>query len=81
MERNVTIVTPSLGEIIKRFVDGTRWLNDQAMHGVNIVNDKQDFNLLVVEPMDKAWRELTPSEKDYWWTVMTAVRIFKGRII
>ncbi len=69
------------GELLKRFVDGTRWLNAEVMRGVNVVNDKQDFNLLVVEPMDKMWGELTPSEKDYWWIVLRATQIFKGRLV
>ena len=69
------------GQLLKRFVDGTRWLSDQMGRGVNIVNDKQDFDRLVVEPMDKMWLELTQAEKDYWWIVWRATQIFKGRLI
>ena len=67
--------------LFKQFVDGTRWLNDQMTRGVNVVNDKQDFNRLVVEPMDAMWAGFTDQEKAYWSTVGDAVRIFKGRII
>ena len=69
------------GQLLKRFVDGTRWLSDQMGSGVNIVNDKQDFDRLVVEPMDRMWLELTQAEKDYWWVVWRATQIFKGRLI
>jgi hypothetical protein len=69
------------GELLKRFVDGTRWLNAEIMRGVNVERDKDEFNRFVVEPMDKLWLELTPSEKDYWDKVMLAVRIFKGRLV
>lgn len=71
----------AFGQLLKRFVDGTRWLNDQMRRGVNIVNDKHDFERLVVEPMDRMWLELTQSEKDYWWVVLRATQIFKGRLI
>lgn len=69
------------GELLKRFVDGTRWINKQMALGADVERDKRDFNRSVVEPMDGLWLELTPSEKDYWDKVMMAVRIFKGRII
>ena len=69
------------GELLKRFVDGTRWLNDQVVRGINVERDKDEFNRFVVEPMDKLWLELTPSEKDYWDKVMMAVRMFKGRVV
>ena len=67
--------------LYKRFVDGTRWINEQMARGVNVERDKDEFKRFVVEPMDKMWGELTQSEKDYWSTVMTAVRMFKGRPI
>src|SRR3989338_7854534 len=69
------------GELLKRFVDGTRWLNDQVVRGINVERDKDEFNRLVVETMDKLWLELTPSERNYWDKVMMAVRMFKGRVI
>jgi len=67
--------------LYKRFVDGTRWINEQMARGVNVERDKDEFKRFVIEPMDKMWGELTQSEKDYWSTIMTAVRMFKGRLI
>ena len=67
--------------LYKRFVDGTRWINEQMARGVNVERDKDEFKRFVIEPMDKMWGELTQGEKDYWSTVMTAVRMFKGRLI
>jgi len=69
------------GELLKRFVDGTRWLNKQMALGADVERDKRDFNRTVVEPMDGLWLSLTQSEKDYWWTVVRATQIFKGRLI
>lgn len=69
------------GELLKRFVDGTRWLDKQMALGADVERDKQDFNRSVVEPMDGLWLELTQSEKDYWWTIVRATQIFKGRLV
>jgi hypothetical protein len=49
--------------------------------GADVERDKRDFNRTVVEPMDGLWLSLTQSEKDYWWTVVRATQIFKGRLI
>lgn len=69
------------GELLKRFVDGTRWLNQRMGAGIDVERDKRDFMRSVVEPMDGLWLELTEKDKDYWWTVVTAVRMFKGRLV
>lgn len=71
----------AFGELLKRFVDGTRWLNGRMAMGADVERDKQDFNRTVVEPMDGLWLLLTQSEKDYWWIVLRATQIFKGRLI
>ncbi len=67
--------------LYKRFIDGTRWINDKMANGINADWDKADFNRLVVEPMDAMWAEFTDEEKDYWLKVNDAVRIFNGRIV
>ena len=67
--------------IYKRFTDGTRWLNDKMAKGINADKDKDDFNRLVVEPMDAMWAEFTDEDKEYWTKVSDAVRIFNGRIV
>ena len=67
--------------LYKRFIDGTRWINDKMANGINADQDKADFNRLVVEPMDAMWAEFTDEEKDYWLKVNDAVRIFNGRIV
>ena len=69
------------GELLKRFVDGTRWLSKRMASGADVEHDKRDFNRSVVELMDGLWLELTQSEKDYWWIVLRATQIFKGRLI
>ena len=66
--------------LYKRFIDGTRWINDKMLKGINADQDKADFNRLVVEPMDAMWAGFTDDEKDYWLKVSDAVRIFNGRI-
>jgi len=67
--------------LYKRFIDGTRWINDKMANGINADQDKADFNRLVVEPMDAMWAGFTDEEKDYWLKVNDAVRIFNGRIV
>jgi len=67
--------------LYKRFIDGTRWINDKMANGINADQDKADFNRLVVEPMDAMWAEFTDEEKDYWLKVNDAVCIFNGRIM
>ena len=67
--------------LYKRFIDGTRWINDKMVKGINADQDKADFNRLVVEPMDAMWAGFTDEEKDYWLKVNDAVRIFNGRIV
>ena len=67
--------------LYKRFVDGTRWINDKMAKGINADQDKADFNRLIVEPMDALWAEFTDEEKEYWDKVKDAVRIFNGRIV
>ena len=67
--------------LYKRFIDGTRWINDKMANGINADQDKADFNRLVVEPMDAMCAEFTDEEKDYWLKVNDAVRIFNGRIV
>ena len=67
--------------LYKRFIDGTRWINDKMAKGINADQDKADFNRLVVEPMDAMWAGFTEEEKDYWLKVNDAVRIFNGRIV
>lgn len=67
--------------LYKRFIDGTRWINDKMAKGINADQDKADFNRLVVEPMDAMWAGFTDEEKDYWLKVNDAVRIFNGRIV
>ena len=49
--------------------------------GINVDQDKADFNRLVVEPMDAMWAGFTDDEKDYWLKVNDAVRIFNGRVV
>ena len=67
--------------LYKRFIDGTRWINDKMAKGINADQDKTDFNRLVVEPMDAMWAEFTDEDKEYWAKVSDAVRIFNGRIV
>ena len=45
--------------LYKRFIDGTRWINDKMLKGINADQDKADFNRLVVEPMDAMWAGFT----------------------
>ncbi len=67
--------------LYKRFVDGTRWINERMAKGINVDQDKEDFKRMVVEPMDAMWAGFTDEEKDYWLKVSDAVRIFNGRIV
>jgi len=67
--------------LYKRFIDGTRWLNERMSKGINVDKDKVDFNALVVEPMEALWAEFSDEEKDDWLRVADAVRIFNGRIV
>ncbi len=67
--------------LYKRFVDGNRWLSERMSQGINIDKDKDDFNHLVVEPMEALWAEFSDEEKDDWQKVADAVRIFNGRIV
>lgn len=67
--------------IYKRFVDGTRWINDRMAKGINIEKDKADFQRTVVEPMDAMWAEFSEEDREYWNKVCDAVRIFNGRIV
>jgi len=67
--------------IYKRFVDGTRWINDRMAKGINIEKDKADFQRTVVEPMDAMWAEFSDEDREYWNKVSDAVRIFNGRIV
>lgn len=67
--------------LFKRFVDGTRWINEKITKGFNTDKDKEDFMRLIVEPMDAVWAEFTDEDKDYWLKVSDAVRIFNGRIV
>ncbi len=67
--------------LYKRFVDGTRWINERMARGVNVDRDKEDFKHLVIDAMDAMWVGFTDQEKDYWIKVNDAVRIFKGRIV
>ena len=67
--------------LFKRFVDGTRWINERMAKGISVDKDKEDFKWTVVEPMDAMWAEFTDEDKDYWFKVSDAVRIFNGRIV
>ena len=67
--------------IYKKFIDGTRWLNEQMAKEVNVDQDKKDFQKMVIEPMDKMWATFSDEEKKYWDTVDTAVKTFNGRIV
>ena len=66
--------------LYKRFVDGTRWLNDKMAKGLNIEGDRADFQRTVVDPMDALWAEFSDEDKEYWIKVGDAIRIFNGRI-
>ncbi|HRZ15782.1 MAG TPA: hypothetical protein P5110_09770, partial [Candidatus Omnitrophota bacterium] len=59
--------------IYKRFVDGTRWINDRMAKGINIEKDKADFQKTVVEPMDAMWAEFSDEDREYWNKVSDAV--------
>jgi hypothetical protein len=67
--------------LYRRFIDGTRWLNNQMSRGVNVDKDKQEFEEKVVKPMDAMWATFTGEEKDFWNKVDMAVKIFDGRIV
>jgi hypothetical protein len=67
--------------LFKKFIDGTRWLNERMAEGINVDQDKKDFQRLVVEPMDKMWATFTDEEKKYWDAVDRAVKTFDGRIM
>jgi len=63
--------------LYKKFVDGLLWLNK----GVPTERDKEEFNRLVVEPMDALWATFTDEEKEYWNKVRYAVDLFNGTIV
>lgn len=63
--------------LYKKFVDGTRWLNKSTP----TQQDKDEFNRLVVEPMDALWATFTDEEKAYWNKVRYAVDLFNGTIV
>lgn len=63
--------------LYKKFVDGTRWLNK----GTPTQQDKDEFNRLVVEPMDSLWATFTDEEKAYWNKVRYTVELFNGTIV
>ena len=67
--------------LYKRFVDGTRWINERMAKGINVDQDKEDLKRTVVEPMDVMWAAFNDEEKDYWTKVSDAIRIFNGRIV
>ena len=67
--------------LYRKFVDGTRWINDRMVKGINVDKDKADFMRSVVEPMDVLWAEFTDEDKADWTKVQDAVRIFNGRIV
>ncbi len=67
--------------LFRKFVDGTRWINEKIAKGHNIDKDKAEFTCLVVEPMDAVLVEFTDEDKDYWIRMHDAVRIFDGRIV
>ncbi len=71
----------SFKALYKRFVDGTRWINERMAKGINVDQDKEDFKRTVVEPMDAMWAEFSDEDKDYWTRVSDAVRIFNGKVI
>ena len=71
----------SFKALYKRFVDGTRWINERMAKSINVDQDKADFKRLVIEPMDAMWAEFTDEEKEYWIRIDDAVRIFNGRIV
>jgi len=67
--------------LYKKFVDGTRWLNQKIQDGTVTDQDRDDFNRLVVEPMDGLWATFTDEEKKSWDTVKYAVELFDGTIV
>ena len=67
--------------LFRKFVDGTRWLNRQMSMGMDVEQDKHDFEETVIGPMDAMWATFTDEEKDYWSKVNMAVKIFDGRIV
>ena len=67
--------------LYKRFIDGSRWLNKKTLEGTATQKDKDEFNELVVAPMDAIWATFTDEEKDYWGKVQYAVDLFEGTIV
>lgn len=67
--------------LYRKYVDGTRWLNAQAGKGVDVTRHRQDFDEMVVKPMDAIWSTLTPDEKESWEKINKIVKMFNGRIL
>lgn len=68
-------------QLYKKYVNGTRWLNQQAGQGVCIDKDKAEFEEQVVKPMAVIWETFTDNEKDALRKVDMVVKKFNGRIL
>lgn len=67
--------------LYRKYVDGTRWLNAQAGKGVDVTRHRQDFDEMVVKPMDSIWAAFTDKEKEGWEKINKIVKMFNGRIL
>lgn len=67
--------------LYKKFINGTRWLNQKIQEGKVTEQDKEDFNRLVVEPMDALWQTLTDEEKAFWLQIKRVADAFDARIM
>lgn len=67
-------------KLYKKYIDGIRWLDDRKIRGIDVVSHEADFDLRVVEPMDKLWEELSPGDRDNLDKITELVWGFSGSI-
>ena len=68
-------------QLFKKFIDGSRWLENRKQHGEYVDLDKKKFYAVVVLPMEEMWEKFTEEECRAWEKVYLVVKIFDGKII
>ncbi len=67
--------------LLKKYIDGMRWLEQRTKDGLDTSKDEEDFIGLVSDPMRKVWKSLTDNEQQHCLKLNTLIEAFNARIV
>ena len=67
--------------LLKKYIDGMRWLEHRSKAGLDTSKDEEDFSRLVADPMRRAWKSLTENEQRDCLKLNNLIEAFNARIV